>query len=93
MERAKSISPVDFLGAMRAAVDFEDVIVEVLDAQAQARHAQILDHLQLAFGERARLAFEGDFFGLVPGEQAASSRSTRRVSWFEEMKEGVPPPK
>ena len=57
---------------MRAAVDLEDAVVEVLDAQAQARDAHLADRLQLVLGQRARLALEGDLFRLVPRRDVPS---------------------
>ena len=51
---------------MRTAVQVENAIVEVLDAEAQPGDAHPADRRELAFGERARLALEGDLFGLVP---------------------------
>src|SRR3954463_16740091 len=51
---------------MRASVDFENVIVEVFHAEAQARHAEFADGAQLVFRQRAGLAFEGDFLNLIP---------------------------
>ena len=55
---------------MRPAVGLEDLVIEILDPKAEAADAKIPDHLQLAFGQRARFAFEGDLLGLIPGEQA-----------------------
>src|SRR5580692_765209 len=55
---------------MRPAVDLQNVVVEILDAQAEARDSQIPDRLKFAFREGSRFALEGDFFGLVPGQQA-----------------------
>jgi hypothetical protein len=57
----------DFRRPMRAAVDIKDPIVEVFDAQAQARHAKLADDVQLGFGQRPRLALERDFAGRLPG--------------------------
>ena len=51
---------------MRAAVQLEDAIVEVLDAEAEARDAHLADRGELGFGDRAGLAFERDLFGAVP---------------------------
>ena len=54
---------------MGAAVDFENVIVEVLDAEAQPRDAEIANRLELVVGERAGFGFERDFLRRVPWEQ------------------------
>ena len=51
---------------MRAAVQLENVIVEVLDAEAEPRHAHVANGGELGFGERAGLALERDFFGRRP---------------------------
>ena len=59
---------------MGAAVDFQDVIVKILHAQAQAGHAHFADGLEFVAGQRARLAFEGHFLGLVPGNQRLHRR-------------------
>ena len=59
----------DFLRAMRAPVDFQNVIVEVLDAKAQARHAHVANGLELVVRERAWLGLEGDFLRRVPRQQ------------------------
>src|SRR5207302_9757241 len=56
----------DLRRAMRASVDLEDSIVEVLDAEAQPRDAQPPYGRQLGFGERSRLALEGDFVRAGP---------------------------
>src|SRR5262245_49516066 len=56
----------DLRRAMGAAVQLEDVIVEVLDTEAQARHADVTDHRQLRLGQRTRLALEGHFLGAIP---------------------------
>src|SRR5688572_23524922 len=56
----------DLRRLMSPAVDRQDLVVEVLDAQRQPRHADFLDRAQLAFLQRARLAFERDFLGRVP---------------------------
>ena len=61
-----SVGAGDFLAVMRAAVDFQDVVVKIFHAQAQARHAQFADGLELVVGERARLGFEGDLLGFIP---------------------------
>ncbi len=59
----------DLAAVMGAAVDFQNVIVEILHAQAQARDAQLANGLELGIGQRARLGFESDFFRFVPGQQ------------------------
>ena len=40
------------------------MVVEVLDAETQPCHAHVADRRQFLFAQRARFAFEGDFFGL-----------------------------
>ena len=68
-ERANAVGAADFGRAMRAAVDLEDVVVEVLDAEAEARHAHLADRRELRFGQRARFTLEGDFFRRRPRRQ------------------------
>ena len=57
---------VDFGRLMGAAVVAEDVVVEMLDAEAQPRNADFAERVNFGLGERARLAFERDFLGGVP---------------------------
>ena len=67
LQRArKGVGGADLGGAVRAPVDLEDAIVEVLDAQAQARDPHLPDRLQLVLGQRPGLALERDLFRLVP---------------------------
>ena len=48
VERARElVGRADLRRAVRAAVDLQDAIVEVLDAQAQARDAHLADRRQL----------------------------------------------
>ena len=68
-----SIGLADFRRPMRASVQLENAVVEVFDAEAQARDAEPPDHRQLALGQRARLALEGDLFGLVPRRHRAQA--------------------
>ena len=63
------IRAVNFPTAMGAAVDLKDVIVEILHAQAQTRHADLVQRLQFLIRQRARLALEGHLLHLVPGQQ------------------------
>ena len=53
---------------MGPAVDLQDVVVEVLDAEAQARDANLPDGLELVVRQRARLAFERHLLRLVPAQ-------------------------
>ena len=54
---------------MGAAVDLEHAVVEVLDAQAQARHSERANGPQLVLGQGPGLGLERDLLGRVPGEQ------------------------
>ena len=63
------VGAVNFLGAMSAAVDLQDAVVEGLDPEGQAGDADVLDRGELAGVEGAGLALEGDLLGGVPGEQ------------------------
>ena len=58
---------------MGAAVNLEDAVVEILDAEAQARDAHVADRGQLRLGQRARFALERDFFGTVPRRAAVDA--------------------
>ena len=53
---------------MGPAVVFEDLVVEILDAERDAGHADLFEHFHLFEAERSRLALEGDFLGRFPGE-------------------------
>ncbi len=64
--RAQLIGPDDFRRLVGPAIDRQNLVIEMLDAQAEPGHADLLDRLELGFLERARLAFEGDFPGRVP---------------------------
>ena len=57
---------MDLRRAVRAAVQLENPIVEVLDAEAETSDAEIADDPELGFGERAGLAFERDLGGAAP---------------------------
>ena len=59
---------------MRPAVAAEDLVVEILDADAQPRNAQVVQGVQLFVGQRAGLRFEGDLFDLIPGKVFLQSR-------------------
>src|SRR5262249_12563455 len=60
------VRAIDLFGAVCAAVEFEDFGVEMLDAEAEARHADRADGFELVLLQRARLALEGNFAGGVP---------------------------
>ena len=51
---------------MRTPVLSKDLVVEVFDAQAEPRDAQLSQGLHLGLGKRPRLAFEGHLLGLIP---------------------------
>ena len=68
------VCAADFGRPVRAAVQLEDAIVEVLDAQAEAGHAHPADGRQLGFGERAGLAFERNFARRRPGARCGEPR-------------------
>ena len=56
----------DFRRLVGAAVLAQDRVIEVLDAQAQSGDAQIAKRFDLRLAQRARFAFEGHFFRLIP---------------------------
>src|SRR5205807_10580251 len=65
----KVVGAVDLFRAVRAAVELQDALLDVLHPEAKAGDAQVTDELDLRLGERARLAFEGDLLRRVPGKQ------------------------
>ena len=64
------VGTVDFLGDVGAAVGFEDFVVEIFDAEAEAGDADVAEDFELAFGECAGFALERYLFHFVPGEEA-----------------------
>ena len=66
-DRANAYGASDLRRPVRAAVQLEDLVVEVLDAQAQPGHADAANRRQLGFGDRSWLALERDFLGILPG--------------------------
>ncbi len=75
------------------AVLAQNFIVEVFDAEAQPRDAQLAEGVHLRFAERAGFALEGHFLRFVPADVGFEPRSTSRRSCFSLRNEGVPPPK
>ena len=76
--RIQSHGLVDFGRQVRPAVLFQHRVAEILDAQAQPRHAQVAQRMDLRLRQRPRLALERDFLGVVPadvGPQAVDQRS------------------
>ena len=63
------VGAIDLLGAVRPPIDLENMVVKILNTQAQSSDANFSNHFQLVLGERARLAFEGDFLRRVPRQQ------------------------
>ena len=64
-----AVSAPDFLRAVSASVDLQDVIGKIFDAETKARDAQLADRLELVVRERARLAFEGHLLDFIPRQQ------------------------
>ena len=58
---------------MRASVQLENAVVEILDAETEAGDPELADHGQLVFGQRTRLALERNFLGLVPRRDGAQA--------------------
>ena len=56
----------DLRAAVSAAVHLEDVVVEILHAEAQPRDTDLAQHLEFLLAQRARLALERDLLHLVP---------------------------
>src|SRR6185295_18941955 len=63
------VDAADFLRAVRAAVQFEDRVVKILDTDGEARDAQLENGAEFLFGDGARLALERDLLGVVPRER------------------------
>ena len=74
----------DFLAVMGAAVDLQDVVVEIFHAKAQAGHAHLADGVEFVAGQRARFALEGDFLAPRPRKQFLHSVGRIRLSWSTE---------
>ena len=74
------VRPDDFLRPVRASVRFEDLVVEILDSQAEARYTQILDYAQFAFGQRARFSHSNVISSACSQESRRFISSTSRVS-------------
>ena len=66
-ERSREgVGAADLGRPVRAAVQLQDLVVEVLDAQTQSGHADAANRRELGLGERPRLALEGDLLGVLP---------------------------
>src|SRR5205814_8669588 len=90
---------------MSAAVNLENVIVEIFHAKAETRDAHFANRPQLVVRKRARFDFEGNLLGLVPRQQRLHAagqmfelidRKKRRRSaaeidevWFSPANEGL----
>ncbi len=57
---------MNFLLQMRPAVEFEDFGVEVLDTEAEPRHAHFTQRFEFVLLQRARFALERHFLGTIP---------------------------
>src|SRR5215475_866566 len=67
------VSAVNLSRKMGASVGGQNVVVEMLDAEAQSRDADIFQSFELRFAERSRLALESDFFGVLPTHMPVES--------------------
>src|SRR5262249_3077758 len=61
-----AVSAVDLLFEVGPAVEFEDRRLEVLDAEAEARHAHLAQRFELVPLQRAGFAFECHFPRSIP---------------------------
>ena len=63
---AAGVAPgaVDFVAAVGAAVDLQDVVVKILEAHGQAGDADLAQRVELALVERAGLGLEGDLYNV-----------------------------
>ena len=64
-----SVGPRNLLAVMGASIYFQNVVIEVLNSQAQPCDAQVANSFELVIGERARLGLERYFFRFIPGQQ------------------------
>ncbi len=64
-----AVGAVNLVFEVRPAVVFEDLRIEILDAKAEARHAQLAQCDELVLLQGARLAFERHFLGAVPRQR------------------------
>jgi hypothetical protein len=70
-------------------IDFEDVVVKILHAQAEARDADFANVLELVIrGVRARPRMQLS----ASSHGSAFMESARWRSWFSDRYDGVPPP-
>ncbi len=60
------VGAINLSRKMRATIGGQNVVVEMLDAEAQPRDADLFQRFELRFAQRPRLALEGDFFGVLP---------------------------
>ena len=58
----------DLRAEMGPAVDLEDAVVEVLDAERKPRHPQLTEGFDLRLRQCPRLAFKRHFLGIIPTE-------------------------
>src|SRR5262245_16285977 len=70
---------------MGAAVSRQNVVIEMLDAEAQSRDADLFQRFELRFAERARLALERDFFGVLPTHMPVESVHQRAKLLFADV--------
>ena len=70
-------TPEHLPGGVGAAVLAQDIVVHVLDAEAEAGHPDLPDRPQLGLGQRSRLALEGDLSCRVPGQRRLQPRRQR----------------
>ncbi len=80
---------VNFARQMGPTVFFEHAVAEILDSQTESRNAQIAQRLHLGLRERARLALEGDFFGVVPIDVGPQAIDERRELLAAEKRRGT----
>ena len=84
------VGPEDFRRQVGPAVDLEDFVVEVLDAQRDAGDADLLERLHLFEAHRPRLALEGDFLGRLPRQVFAQAVVQRAELLGTQIRRGAP---
>ncbi len=60
---------------MRAAVDLQNMVIEVFKAQAETGNADLFDDSQLPLGEGSGLGLKRHFLGFIPGQRFLHRRS------------------
>ena len=58
---------------MGPSIHFQDVVIEMFDAQTQASDSNFANGAKLVVGQRARFALECDLLSLIPWQESLHS--------------------